>query len=421
MTVWLSEPSFSRRFCRRQLRSCGLVALVQQHRPLPTSGLLGVLAPTTTSQRPGATLAVLRNLSGEQSGVAQASYFGSLDLNGGVLNYINGAQAKTRQATDTGSLLGNSPASLGIGVTRRSPIVTENKVRGNKVGPLVASGSYWVPARMDLDTLLSKIDSRIVEDVTVIKGPYAARYGPGFDFVDVQLKQSPRYANGFESHGSTSLDYRTNGEQWYGRQSFWGGDADSGFLIGYGHRTGNDYESGDGTEIPSSYNSRDWNFAYGMDLSDDSRFEFSYLRLDQTDVEFPGQAFDMDYLVTDAYELQYYLEDSRYFDSLFVESWYNRTRFEGNAQRQGKRRQFPYFDTIDYEALTDVDSMSTGYQAATSWRGPQGVLTAGSDLRYVKQELNELAVNELEFTEGNSPIPRSINPILGSLLNIWRK
>ena len=38
---------------------------------------------------------------------------------------------------------------------------------------------------MDLDTMLNKIDSRIVNDITVIKGPYSALYGPGSNFVDV--------------------------------------------------------------------------------------------------------------------------------------------------------------------------------------------------------------------------------------------
>ena len=53
---------------------------------------------------------------------------------------------------------------------------------------LLASGSYWAPARQDLDTMLSKIDSRIISDMIVIKGPYSARYGPGFDFVDFQKR-----------------------------------------------------------------------------------------------------------------------------------------------------------------------------------------------------------------------------------------
>ena len=63
-----------------------------------------------------------------------------------------------------------------------------------------------------------------------------------------------------------------------------------GFRVGYGHRTGNDYVSGDRTQIPSSYNSRDLDLAVGHDLANSSHLEFKLLRLDQTNVEFPGYA-----------------------------------------------------------------------------------------------------------------------------------
>jgi outer membrane receptor protein involved in Fe transport len=329
---------------------------------------------------------------------------------------VFGLEAGTRVTTDAGSLLGKSPSILGVGVQRRTPIVSDPRIRGSRVGQLAASGSYWLPARIDLDTILSKIDSRIIDDITVIKGPYSARYGPGFDFVDVQLAQSPRYENGFQSHGSTSVDYQVNGQQWYGRQSLWGGGSDWGFRTGYGHRTGNDYVSGDGTEIPSSYKSRDIDLALGADLTADSSLEFNALRLDQTDVEYPGQAFDMDYLVTDGYDLEYALQDTPYFDRLVISAWYNRTRFAGNAQAPGKRRQFPFFDLINYQGFTDADLRSTGYSAAVT-RGEDGdpQLTAGVDLRHVNQELNEISSGRIGFNvfqDANSPIPksRSTNP-----------
>ncbi|HUG92261.1 MAG TPA: hypothetical protein VML55_15580, partial [Planctomycetaceae bacterium] len=147
-----------------------------------------------------------------------------------------GGEGRFRATTDAGSLLGKSTSALGVATQSRTPIVTDPRVRASRTGPLLASGSYWFPARQDLDTLLSKIDSRIVEDMIVIKGPYAVRYGPGFDFIDFELLGSPRYECGYETHGSTSFDYQTNGEQWYGRQSFWGGDANWGYRVGSGHR-----------------------------------------------------------------------------------------------------------------------------------------------------------------------------------------
>lgn len=316
-------------------------------------------------------------------------------------------EARTRVSTDVSRLLGDSPGLPAVDAQRRTPVVTANRVRGSRVGALLASGSHWVPARMDLDSMLSKIDSRLIEEVLVIPGPYSARYGPGFDFIDARLLPSPRFEQGPQKGGSTSFDYKANGEQWYGRQSIWGGDEKSGYRVGYGHRTGNDYESGDGENVPSSYNSREFDVAIGRHLSDDHLLEFNYLRLDQTGIEFPGQAFDIDWLVTDGFELLF--EDTSFdaFDRLTVEGWYNRTRFEGDNLQDGKRRQFPFYESEDILGETDVDSMSTGYFAAIDWEGDSWKLTVGSDLRFIRQELNENIDQGGGTATGNSPVPRS--------------
>src|SRR5207244_2166488 len=109
-------------------------------------------------------------------------------------------------------------------------------------------------------------------------------------------------------HGRTNLNYQTNGQQWYGRQGFWGGSTDWGFRASYGHRTGNDYETGDDVDIPSSYNVRDVDTAFRFDLSPDSHIEFGYRRLDQTGTEYPGEVFDITFLVADGYNFRYVLE-----------------------------------------------------------------------------------------------------------------
>lgn len=116
---------------------------------------------------------------------------------------------------------------------------SDPRIRGSRVGQLAANGSYWAPARIDLDTILSKIDSRIIQDMVVVKGPYSVRYGPGLDFIDVELLRSPRYDGPTQVHGGTSFDYQANGEQWYGRQTLMAGGSNWGVRAGYGHRTGN--------------------------------------------------------------------------------------------------------------------------------------------------------------------------------------
>lgn len=329
---------------------------------------------------------------------------------------VLGIESKARSASDAGSLLGRSSRGKGVTTQRRSPIITDPRVRGSRVGQLAASGSHWVPARIDLDTILSKIDSRVISDIAVIKGPYASRYGPGFEFLDFELLASPRSESGTITGGSTSLDYQTNGERWYGRQTVMAAGEDWGVRFGYGHRTGSDYESGGGVEIPSSYKSRDMNLVFGWDFDDGQSIEAYWLHQDQTDVELPGQAFDIDSSVTSAFGATWVNETVVWADRLEIESWYNQTQLEGNAQSAGKRRTFPFLDGINYVGRTDVESLSTGARAEARWElaGDRN-LAAGVDLRVVRQELDEISSGIIGFNpfdDINSPIPRSasVNP-----------
>ena len=316
-----------------------------------------------------------------------------------------GSESKGRQTTDVGRLLGKSSASLGIATEKRSPIVTDVRVRGGQMSQLLASGSYWFPVRPDLDTLLSKIDSSLIEDVLVIKGPYSSRYGPGYNFVDFDLIQTPRYENGYETHGSSSLNYNTNGEQWRGRQAFWGGDSDYGFRVGYVHQAGVDYETGDGVKLPSGYKSGNLDLALGFDLDDQRSVEFQYMRLDQSDVQLPNQINVIDFLATDSFEMTYTEHDGSLADLLVFETWYNSTRLQGNSEDPGKRAQIPLLDASRFENQIEGWNSSTGFNLGLTWYGDGGqTLTAGVDFRYLRAEYNEVGRADFQFPFGMTPV-----------------
>lgn len=325
---------------------------------------------------------------------------------------VLGIEAPTRSTTDGGSLLGKSAANRSVTTQKRNPIITDPRIRGSRVGQLNASGSYWIPARIDLDTMLSKIDSRLIEQVTVVKGPYAARYGPGFDFIDFELAHSPRSEDDLQFGGSTSGNYMSNGEQWYGRQMFQAADEDWGLRVGYGHRGGSDYQSGNGAEIPASYKSRDIDLTFGWDFEPGRSVEFSYLRLDQTDVELPGQAFDLDFLVTDGFEVTVIDETVLWADRFETEAWYNQTRLGGNAQSPSKRQTFPFMNFIDYVGRTNVNSQSAGARLEATWElSPDRIATGGADVRVVRQQIDEISSGRFgasTFTDVNSPLPQSV-------------
>lgn len=358
------------------------------------------------------------NTSAPQSLLSETRQLGG---NSPLIDTVMGDSAGFRATTDAGNLLGKSIDSLGTSAQNRTPIVTDNRVRGSHASQLLASGSYWVPARIDLDTQLSKFDSRMIESLRVVKGPYEVLHGPGFDFVHVDLLPSPRYGPETEFHSHSISEYKTNGQQLYGRQVILGGDNQWGFRVGYGHRTGNDYQDGSGAFLPSSYKSRDIDVAFGADLTENSNLELHYIRLDQTDVEFPGQIFDLDFLKVDGVEAILTVENQPQFDQLVFETWYNQTIFKGNAQRSGKRGQIPQLDDVGLFARTEVYSRSSGFQLMGVWGQDDCTqLRSGVDFRFVRQELNEpdgqavvqVLGQPFLLQDQNGPIPRShwINP-----------
>ncbi len=322
-------------------------------------------------------------------------------------------EAVPQSASDLGSLLKKSNSSPSTSVQSRTPIVHDPRIRGSRIGSLAASGSYWVPARIDLDTILSKFDSRQVQSVTIIPGPYTSLLGPGVAFADIQLLQSPRYDN-VQFHGETSADYRANGNQYFGQQSVMLGSQDWGGRFNYGLREGGNYRAGNGQLIPSAYQSQEMTLALGRDWKDDS-LEVSVLRLDQNNVLFPGYVFDIDNLVTDGYEATHTHREFGVFDALTTDVWYNRTAFVGNAQNVQKRQFFPALNLIAYQGFTDVDSMSTGYRQAMLLGGSDNdwfKFSVGHDFRFIKQELNEISSGvqfglPIPFNNSNSPIPKS--------------
>ena len=337
-----------------------------------------------------------------------------LHASGPATDAVFAAEATGRRTSDIGQLLQRSKAAHGVAIQYRTPIVSDTRVRGQRVGQVLASGSYWAPARMDLDTMMSKIDSRLIENLILIKGPYASRYGPGFRFVDLEFVNSPRYKNGFQTEATSSATYQSNGQQWNGRQSLQGGNDRYGFFLSYGHATGNDYETGEaGFFMPSSYKSRDIFAAFGVDLSPTQSLEFNLLRLDQTDVEFPGLVYDLNFLVTDGYEVTYTDHAPGFADRFTAEVWYNRTRFEGDTLRSAKNRQIPELNLIlesasgaDGFAVTDGDALSGGFRMESVFLTGNGQVAFGTDLILLNQELNDIEPAAPAF-DNNFPVPRS--------------
>ena len=127
------------------------------------------------------------------------------DVFGTPSGSTNGSTAKNDAppATDLSSQMAQSSGNTSVEVQERSSVSFDPHIRGYKWGQIYADadGAYWTPARLDMDTMLSKIDPSMIQSVEVIPGPYGVRYGPGLAFIDVN--RSPTRAAIASSRNST--------------------------------------------------------------------------------------------------------------------------------------------------------------------------------------------------------------------------
>jgi outer membrane receptor protein involved in Fe transport len=318
-----------------------------------------------------------------------------------------GEQAQATGSSDLGGLLSQASSVQSVEVQRRSPVSLDPNIRGYKAGQIYseANGVYWVPARRDLDTMLSKIDPGMIQDVVVLPGPYGLRSGPGLAFIDVLREPTPRHKDGFEAHFDSSGNLRTNGSQLYGRETVYGGSCDWGFRFSYGDRAGSDYRAGNGLNIPSSYHNRDVWGELSYDINPHQHVNFAYQRLDQTNTEYPGQFFDIGYLGTYGFEARVVDEDPAGPWSKFtIEGWYNRTGFRGDTSRK-HNPNFPVLERVEF-ALDELfvqppgtNRLSAATQGALASSGARAAMTLGDpddthvnlgvDFRYLEQVIRE--------------------------------
>lgn len=326
---------------------------------------------------------------------------------------------------DLGAILNDSSSVQTVQAQQRSPIAFDPRVRGYHIGQIYtqADGEYWLPVRNDLDSMLSRIDPGLIQNIVVVPGPYGLRYGPGFSFIDVVTMDTPRY-DCFEAHNRIGVTSRFNGGQLFGYETVYGGNADYGFIFSYGNRTGADYLTGNNLRIPSSYHSQNFLGQFGFDLDECSRFEFRYNRLDQTDTETALQFFDVNNLASDSFSGSFIRDDECNCSVFRMDGWYNRTRFAGDTRGAGKGpvAANPDLHVIDrvraalatavrsnpanisFAGDTNGDLISTGARAVKTI-GDDGdtQLRMGADARYVEQHTLE----QFEALDNGTPIPIS--------------
>ena len=140
-------------------------------------------------------------------------------------SYVSTEDSSHRNAATTGELLEKAGS---VNLRRTSAINLDALVRGynSQQTVAVANGMNQLKTRVDIDSLFSQVDPGIVQDITVIDGPYSSLYGPGVAFLVADLNQSQRYDDDFQGHASLASSYGTNDGALDTRANAWGGGLD---------------------------------------------------------------------------------------------------------------------------------------------------------------------------------------------------
>ena len=303
---------------------------------------------------------------------------------------IGGQQAVVRASRDAGTILLDSPSATNVSLFRR-PIISQPYIRGYNNRQIYSqlNGAQWLDTRFDLDTIVSKIDSGIIKDVIVIKGPYSALYGPQLSFIDVVTAPTIRSNGcGVVSEFRTVTNFDENGDVWYARQVAQVGGQNWGARFNFGGRGGVDYESANGILIDANFQQRDIDFAFGYDLANGADLEIQYVRMDLDDVVLSNQLFDIDAMKTDGVSVRYTNQHSAIADQVMVESWYNRNDLAASGIAISERdlsterlsgHQFSYQASLGYRAALTYGNLDCDCRATT----------IGTDLRHSKHEIIE--------------------------------
>ena len=278
-------------------------------------------------------------------------------------SHVTTSDSSNRNAATTGELLEKATS---VNVRRTSAINLDALVRGynSQQTVAVANGMNELKTRVDIDSLFSQVDPGIVQDITVIDGPYSALYGPGFAFLVADLHQGQRYDDGFQGHASGTMSYGTNGGALYTRGNAWGGGSDYSAYVSYGLRAGNDYRTGgsNGTRIPSSYNKQDSLVALSRDLRGDARIDFDYLRTEINNLELPGVVYDINNSLNNQFNVKYVVQEDRQGPEQFaIQAWFHETGYQGDASSRAKQDSFyRFFSTASVVPDFPINTISSG-------------------------------------------------------------
>ncbi len=290
-------------------------------------------------------------------------------------------------------------AAPGLDANRRGPINLEPTLRGlqeNQIAMTVDGSRTFAagPARMDSD--LSHVNPLAVDEVRIVKGPYALMWSAGaMGAIDVVTRAPEFTAAGHGLSGAFSLDYGDNGSTTSGLARLAGATPSSRYALTAGRRSGNDYEDGAGRDVPGDYLSEDLSWLFGVQAGRGGLLRYNGGYQSQEDIDYPGRLLDASWFKTRSHNLRYLWNGERKaLRGFMVQLYSNRKDHLMNNDgkptgRDAPGRTPPFALDIDLPTESNTDGLRLSFDLGGA--GDRGLRwTVGADHYRSRQQAERL-------------------------------
>lgn len=278
----------------------------------------------------------------------------------------------------------------GLGAIRRGPINLEPTVRGlqeQQITMLVDGTKTTAagPGRMDSD--LSHVALRDVEEVRVTRGPSALTRGPGSLATVELVTRRPRTLDTVHWGGEVRAGGATNGDVREAAASLRREGPRFGMLLSAGTRAGDDVEAGDGSTVPADYESTEARWRLRLLATEHLSFDWSGGHQRQDDIDYRGRLLDAIFFQADTHSLGVSFDRpdetvSRLFGQVWISEKSHAMTNDAKPSAQPMPGRIPPFG-VDVELPTSSDTLG-GRLAADAALG-EWRLRIGSDATRVDQ------------------------------------
>ncbi len=296
------------------------------------------------------------------------------------IDQINRMEIRQSNARDVGGFLRNVPNLSGI---RKGSAGIDPVVRGfkfNQVNVIINGGikiEGGCPNRMD--PAVSHIDINDIDNMKVIKGPYALRYGPNFGGV-INIKTIyPLPYKEFKVHVNAINSFESN---WKGNKehlSVMGGNRTIQFSISGNHEKYGDYKAGNGKLVNANFERYNYTTQLGFSPSDNHYLHMSFDRSYGRNVMFPALPMDERSDDTKIYSLEYSVQKiSKLISAMSLKLY----RSEVHHIMDNKER--PFSDTV--VAVSDIRAYNQGGRLEAHLKPGKNEFIIGADYENISKD-----------------------------------